>query len=584
MINFIERREALKIQFEEVKQLPHYRDLLKKYFELPTRLAKMNPSVQEKILRENFKFLERIVIPLGDECWPMLRNLFGLIETLKPDALIELSKLAISERLDSVSGALSKETVENELILIIDRNFLAVSPHTTTKVKLNTLKVFSRVLERLEPLQREKYADLYYSALQNHKLRWRFRLMIVSQFEILVNLFSLEKLNAFFLPMLVGFCRDECYAVRRSATATFWLLYNTLHSGDLEVAKMVVDINLLSFSDYQRFSFRQSFIYMVEGILLNCPNYLHLEAPAKLVDLSRDGVINVRLSLAKMLRTLRAETRFDCSVDWFRTCFENLLAYEDKDVSDILADLEDTTPKVSVASQSQQSVSENSEGSALQRGSEKMRKKVVKCKAPVKLGEVKGVVKDEVEESKDVEKVTENVAEKILDGTLEGKVEAEEKNEIEIEIEEKEKEVDIEIDEKLYANTESKGLLATEDDEMESEALSPEVEREPFTVISTDKEKELPLKSNLEELYVKETKAEERHDAFEKIEESEGTGEGSSNSTGSEEFKAVGEENKKDEMLVEGEGGFEEIGVEKEGVEEGSESSELKTDQSANFI
>lgn len=539
-----EKLEAMKAEFEKVKRLPNYLDLLKKYFELPTRLAKMNPSVQEKILRENFKFLERIVIPLGDECWPLLRNLFGLIETLKPDALIELSKIEISERLDSVSGALSKETVEKELILIIDRNFLAVSPHTTTKVKLNTLKVFSRVLQRLEPVQREKYADLYYSALQNHKLRWRFRMMIVSQFEILSKLFSLEKLNAFFLPMLVGFCRDECYAVRRSATASFWLLYKTLHEGDLEIAKMVVDINLLSFSDYQRFSFRQSFVYMVEGILINCPNFLHLEVPGKLIELSRDPVINVRLSLAKMLRTVRAEGRFDCSVEWFRTCFENLRAYEDKDVSDILVGLEEVTSRASVASQSQQSVSVTSEGSGKRGKVEPVRLGVV-MKKEDKVEKAKEHVEEELKEEKEKKKEEDLEIEnkmQILDNEKNEKKESVEKEKIE---ENKKVEKTEENENKMEPKKEE-SQNQKEELQKEKKEVKIEEEKEPFTVIKQEENESQKEEEKKEEIVTESN----NQDQFEELTEKDAE---ISNSEGSDEFKPVGEDQKKTDETETGE-------------------------------
>jgi hypothetical protein len=348
----------LKKEFGSIKQKSNYQNLLKKFFKLPSFLQKMNYSAQENILRENFKFLDGIMCPLGDEVWPMFKNLLNLVETMKPGSLIEICKLAISEKLDSISENLSKKIVEKELILIVDKFFLAVGPSTTVKVKLSTLKVFCKVLARLEPKQRETYADVYHSALQSDKLKWRFRLIIVSQMETLLNLFSLQKVNDFFMPMIIKFCMDECYVVRRNASASFWVLYRRIKEGDLEIVKQMIDINFLYFADYNRFSFRQSFIYMSEGILLNCKRLFTEEAAQKLLVLSKDPVINVRLSLAKLIQAVR-ESRIKVEGMWFEECEQNLAVFEDPDVVKILGDsrkkLDISSGKISVSANSEES-------------------------------------------------------------------------------------------------------------------------------------------------------------------------------------------------------------------------------------
>lgn len=353
--------ETLKKEFDTIRKKGNYQALLKKYFKLPTLLQKMNYSAQENILRENFKFLGQVVVPLGGDSWGMFKSLLNLVENIKPGSLVEICKLAISEKLDLISENLPKSIVENELILIIDKLFLSVGPTTTVKVKLNTLKVFSKVLSRLEPKRREQYADVYHSALQSDMLKWRFRLIIVSQFESLLQLFPLQKVNDFFMPMMIKFCMDECYVVRRNASASFWLLYKAIKEGQLEVAKQMVDINFLYFAEYNRFSFRQSFVYMSEGILLNCSEHFCPEAAEKLLVLSKDPVINVRVSLARLVSAVR-QAGIQMQDLWFEKCEENLLIFEDPDVMGILGDKTKRVSKLSI-SKEKMSISANSEGS-----------------------------------------------------------------------------------------------------------------------------------------------------------------------------------------------------------------------------
>ena len=381
-----------------IRYKQNYQNLLKKFFKLPNFLQKMNFSAQENILRENFKFLDTIMAPLDDEIWPKFKSLLELIEGMKPGSLVEICKLAISEKLDVISENLSQSIVEKELILIIDKLFLSVGATTTVKVKLNTLKVFSKVLSRLNKEQREKYADVYHSALQSDKLKWRFRLIIVSQMETLLTLFSLQKVNDFFMPMIIKFCMDECYVVRRNASASFWILYKRIKEGDLEVGKQMVDINFLYFADYNRFSFRQSFVYMSEGILVNCRELFPEEAAQKLVVLSKDPVINVRLSLAKLIQTVR-EANVEIREAWFEKCEENLLIFEDPDVARILGE----GRKALNSSRSKISVSGNSEES----GGNMKHPMIPTEKHEVKQEEIK-----EVKEEKEDEKVEEEKEEK----------------------------------------------------------------------------------------------------------------------------------------------------------------------------
>ena len=325
----------MKQQFDRVRKSKNYKLLLQKYFKLPSLFQKLAYSAQETILKENFSFLDRIIIPLEEDTWKLLKGLLVQVETMKPVSLAEICKLAISEKLDVLSENLSKQIVEKELIQIIDKDYLKIGTTTTVKVKLSTLKVFCKVLKRLEPKQREKYASVYHSALQNDKLKWRFRLVIVSQIEELVNLFSLQKLINFFMPLIINFCKDECYAVRRNATSCFWIFYKAIKTGDIDIAKQMIDINFLYFADYNRFSFRQSFIYMAEGILSNAPELVNDEITEKLMILSKDKVINVRLSLARLVFQSQKLENSE-TWDWLKICRKNLELYENRDTNTIL--------------------------------------------------------------------------------------------------------------------------------------------------------------------------------------------------------------------------------------------------------
>lgn len=408
----------------------------------------MNYSAQENILRENFKFLDTVVISLKEDSWSLFKSLLKLVENMKPGSLIEICKLAISDKLDTISEHLPKSLVEKELILIIDKLFLSVGPTTTVKVKLSTLKVFSKVLSRLEPKQREQYADVYHSALQSDKLKWRFRLIIVSQMEGLLNLFPLQKVNDFFMPMIIKFCMDECYVVRRNASASFWVLYKAIKSGDLEIAKQMIDINYLYFGDYNRFSFRQSFVYMSEGILLHCRELFPEEAAQKLLVLSKDPVINVRVSLGKLIQSVR-EAGIQIQAPWFEQCEENLLIFEDPDVSRLLKENSLKGGKSQLSGG--MSISANSQGSGSILKKKEIQKEPKKIENKKKEEEVKKIEDQVVDETNQENQIQDSKTDKV-----------------------EEKKEDKEGFEILGESTEKKELLAQENDEDEVEIISDE--------------------------------------------------------------------------------------------------------------
>ena len=412
-------------EFELIKKKPNYQVLVKKYFKLPTYLQKMNYSAQENILRENFKFLDSVIIPLSGDAWEFFKSLLKLVENMKPGSLIEICKLAISDKFDVISEHLPKSIVEKELILIIDKLFLSVSATTTVKVKLSTLKVFSKVLFQLEPKQRERYADVYHSALQSDKLKWRFRLIIVSQMEGLLSLFPLQKVNDFFMPMIIKFCMDECYVVRRNASASFWVLYKKIKEGELDLAKQMIDINFLYFGDYNRFSFRQSFVYMSEGILCHCKELFTQEAAEKLLILSKDPVINVRVSLGRLIQSVR-RAGIKIEETWFEQIQENLMLFEDPDVSRLLKDNTSKGRKSELSGGMSISANSQGSGSVLKKKDNKTPKKIdykndeEELEEPKLNDKKKDKVEEIVKEQKDVKKNIENENEKDKSSKKEG--------------------------------------------------------------------------------------------------------------------------------------------------------------------
>lgn len=317
---------------EEILLMSHshsFNQLYQKYFEIPKLISKLNMHSKKTILKSNFKLLKQVIIMKKDDLWSKLKILFINIEKLN-NLVIESAKLLISKQLHNIAQLIPKQDLSN-FIQIIDKYYLTISQTTSEKVKQNTIKVLGGVLQQLSNKDREKYADVYYTAMSSDINKWRFRYVISDQIGDLSTLFSSQTVVSKILPLFFSFCKDNCSVVRKFASQNLWKLLDNVR-GDPLTTEIVVE-NMKGFGSYNRFSLRQSFIYMMEGILFNIPELASEDLILILKGLARDRVVNIRICVARIMLKIKEGGRV---WEWEDEIFESLITMHDNDLISIL--------------------------------------------------------------------------------------------------------------------------------------------------------------------------------------------------------------------------------------------------------
>lgn len=297
-----------------------------KYFELPKLVAKMNPNTKKNIIKANYALLKKVIMIKKPNLWARIKKLFIFTEELEK-VVIETAKLELASQLDHIATVVDHQIVEKELIQLIDRKYLTIGPTTSEKVKQATIKVLSGVLKQLNKETREKYADVYQLTMSEDIRKWRFRFVISEQIDALSSLFSPTTIMYKIVPMIFAFCKDNCCVVRKAACNNIWRLLDNIKADSL--CKRIVLMNIKEFGMYNRFSLRQSYILMMEGIVLNLVNEVDQEMIDILKELAGDPVINNRICLAIFIGNLKHK---EYDNEWTREILSKLLAKPDIDL------------------------------------------------------------------------------------------------------------------------------------------------------------------------------------------------------------------------------------------------------------
>lgn len=320
---------------EEILLMSHsqsFNQLYQKYFEIPKLISKLNMHSKKNILKNNFKLLKQVIIMKKDDLWSKLKVLFMNIEKLN-HLVIESAKLLISKQLDKIAQVIPQKDLSN-FIQVIDKYYLTISSTTSEKVKQNTIKVLGGVLKQLNNKDREKYADVYYTAMSSDINKWRFRYVISDQIGVLSTLFSSQTVVSKILPLFFSFCKDNCSVVRKFASQNLWKLLDNVRENPL-TTEIIIE-NMKGFGSYNRFSLRQSFIYMMEGILFNIPELANTELILILKNLAKDKVVNIRICVARILLKIKENGKI---YDWEDEIFESLITQHDIDLIKILEEV-----------------------------------------------------------------------------------------------------------------------------------------------------------------------------------------------------------------------------------------------------
>lgn len=104
----------------------------------------------------------------------------------------------------------------------------------------------------------------------------------------------------------------------------------------------MIQVQLLGFGSYKRFTMRQSFIYMMEGILLHCPQLATTDMITLLTSFAQDSVINNKICLARLVNQCVKKGK---NFEWFAQLFEELVKETEPDLLNILLDTYQFSPK-----------------------------------------------------------------------------------------------------------------------------------------------------------------------------------------------------------------------------------------------
>lgn len=304
--------------------------LLEAYFDLPRVVSKMNLVTKKVIIKANYELLTDIVRLKKNDIWQRVKRLIIATEEFET-VLIEAAKMEVSSRLEAIAKICDKLTLENDLIVIIDKYYLTVGQSTSQAVRQNTIKVLSGVLKELSPEIREKYADVYQTTVDNEINKWRLRYVISEQMEQLITLFKPDTVFQKIIPMYSKFCHDNCAVVRKSAARQFGKLF--LRVEGHEMSKEYLLVTLKSLGSYNRFVFRQSFVLMSESALLKSPEWEDKEVMELLLKLAKDKVVNVRLAVARLVVEL---SEAGLKGEFVKAAKEAILADIDGDLYNLL--------------------------------------------------------------------------------------------------------------------------------------------------------------------------------------------------------------------------------------------------------
>lgn len=149
----------------------------------------------------------------------------------------------------------------------------------------------------LDQDKREELADIY-SQIQQGNRKWRIRQIIAGQIGLLSKLFLEETIVKIIIPISFQLCKDDVASVREAACEQISALLQ--HNKGRPLCELLITENIKSFASYNRFTLRQSFVLMCDGLLEDLP-FFHANFFALFEKLADDKVTNVRIGLAKVL-------------------------------------------------------------------------------------------------------------------------------------------------------------------------------------------------------------------------------------------------------------------------------------------
>ena len=278
--------------------------------------------------------LPAVALTLGRENWPCLRFAFNVL-VIGMSTNIKLILASSLHELAKIVGPVYTN--------------LDILPALFTFMRHND-EIRERILKNLSPLvnsfekndQNKILRKLPSFYKLDNEYNWRFRVDFIKQFIELVPLYDKQKqFSQTIMPMIFSLLEDKVAEVRKCSipllTATIQHFYDAskkvLVSGRLK--ESILDQVQYKLCQSKKWTFRQLYILICENIMqsaaLPVETFREKLLPP-LLALAKDKVINVRLTLARVLASELVQKYFESGLNDLDATIELLAGDEDKDV------------------------------------------------------------------------------------------------------------------------------------------------------------------------------------------------------------------------------------------------------------
>jgi hypothetical protein len=293
-------------------------------------VSKFPLPLQKVIIMETYKNLDSICLNYGKESWTFLKKLLRSIEVWDSLKIIEIVKLSLLQKISEVSLLLGKKIVENEMLPLLREKFLKISKFTSLKVKIKTIAKLRKILEIVEK-----------------KIQWRMRFLILKDFEHFLNLFDLNDVLIFIMPLFFLMCKDQCNVIRKTAAKKIYDLIIHFQIKNPDYLFIVYE-KIFEFALSSQSIERLVFIDLCENLVMKNKLFFSQEIKEKILKLSKDKVINVKIRICFFCKTLfksKIDISFaktvlenfkDCIDIDIVNCMKEIKMVEKKDVSTLL--------------------------------------------------------------------------------------------------------------------------------------------------------------------------------------------------------------------------------------------------------
>lgn len=265
------------------------KDFLWYYTNIPN--LKPNEADTESSNHCAFNF-PAVVLTLGPTRWPELLETYNSLvrKTFKTRKTLACS-------LHELGKILGTEITERDLISPLD-----IFLKDIDDIREGVVRKFAQLLKCVSPTKREEYLATLWELASESDTNWRFRLLLASQLETLVFLYSPTIVSEQLVPLAFQLCDDKMSDVRYEAVKAVGHILDVLvkHGQESQVHDVLRKIHMMSSN--RTYTKRQLYATLCS----HCVNVVSDEMfeknlLAELCKMDKDPISNVRLTVARCI-------------------------------------------------------------------------------------------------------------------------------------------------------------------------------------------------------------------------------------------------------------------------------------------